>query len=713
MATTDDEIAAQLASSPTAQGSGPSPDMVADNQSAMVAQPGDNTDVNLNGTPAEIEMPPEQMGSSSEKMSVSRKGFTGKLPSAYTNADVSDQDKQIAGINQNETGQLSAVDKNTAEAKAARDEQERITGEHNAREAAINQRIQSLNMEQAGAEERASAVASSEGHKYLAAYAQQIAAARQMAVDPTGPIGSMTSAEVGGMTLANFAQGFLNARYGIKIDVSGQIDKWIDRSIQEQQRRVKQAEAGAEDQLHMYEIARQTSHDDSEARTRYHGLVVAGMQGALLAEASKYKSDMASANAAAANAELDAIGIDKKQKIYNGVYDRVEKAEQLKATIRYQNGMLSLQSEKNELNEARKALAAKNKPEGPQPLFIPDLSHNGEVKNDQGDVTHHNVIRMIDPKTPDAAAIAGKISEAGKATAQLESVLDEMSVHRKMAQKEYEDSKGAKIPGFGESWFKANSQAYREYQNDNKKAAALLVQIDYKRPNLTELDIEKSRLPFEKWYQKGSNEPQLDTIKDQARQSYDALINGPGTRDVNINDPAIQAQLQQQGMLAKDNKGTLKAVVPYNEYDKPAADKHRQVLKHEAAVAEAGPEISRTLEGEEVKEATKPSNKKAEIASPAWSKLQAEQQPESAIAVDLLVKGMINPQGFRDAAKDNPLAHTVPEKDRQLVKMHYDSLHFLADNAQDPSVRSYAEQLIETYDKTGVEGLRKLYDENQ
>lgn len=144
---------------------------------------------------------------------------------------------------------------------------------------------------------------------YLSAYREQLAGVRALAATTGNPLGSLTTSQGLAMAAAQFAQGFLGAQ-GIHIDVNGQVDRWIDRSIQEHQMQIQNARQGAQDQLHLYDIARQTSEDDWEARQRFRGFVLAGFQSQIEAEGARYGSSIASERAKQKSAELQ-LELDK------------------------------------------------------------------------------------------------------------------------------------------------------------------------------------------------------------------------------------------------------------------------------------------------------------------------------------------------------------------------------------------------------------------
>lgn len=150
--------------------------------------------------------------------------------------------------------------------------------------------------------------------KILGDYQTQLAAVRQLSASTGNPYQGMSGGQQLGLAGAEFAQGFLAAQ-GIHIDVSGQIDRWVDRSIATHQQQIANGMTLANDQLHLYDVARQNSMDDAEARQRYAGFVVAGLQSQIQANANRYQSNLANAQAAQAIAQLQV----KADQYQNGV----------------------------------------------------------------------------------------------------------------------------------------------------------------------------------------------------------------------------------------------------------------------------------------------------------------------------------------------------------------------------------------------------------
>src|SRR5690606_37884280 len=148
------------------------------------------------------------------------------------------------------------------------------TREFQQREQELQQQVISFNQQAVELEQRMAAQAQAERAAYLAQYKEQLALVKQLALQSGNPMGQLSRAEAIGLAGAQFAQGFLAAQ-GVNIDVAGQVDRWVERSIAEHQMKIQNARTAAQETLHLYEIARQNSQDEWEARQRYRGFVIA------------------------------------------------------------------------------------------------------------------------------------------------------------------------------------------------------------------------------------------------------------------------------------------------------------------------------------------------------------------------------------------------------------------------------------------------------
>lgn len=615
---------------------------------ANLAPAQSNVDLAGNAIPAQ-PVPP--VGKAGVSISESHKRYPGAKSSVEIDPWALDPNAPLA------TGaaQMGEVNRAIGEAKAAEQQKADVTRQYEAGNADVLRRQQELERQWAGIDERTSTAAAAEAHKYIAAYQEQIAAVRQMAVDPTGPIGSMSLGEAAGMSLANFAQGFLAARYGIKIDVTGQIDKWVERSIHEQERRIQQAQAGAEDQLHLWEIARQTSRDDQEAKQRYRGWIIAGMQTSLQANAAQYKSDSANADAALAIAQLDMEGVKTKQAIWNNTFNQVKQNEVLKETHWFRVQQLSLDQEKIDL----KAQLAQAKAAGKGLIPIDDPEHPGQPK------------WGVDPTDKVA------VKEGLEARGAVGVVMKRMDELQEAYEKAY--GKWGQNPKllFGDA---LASPEVREYHRA-QKAAALAI-VDYGRARrYTETHVKNimDLMPDEKGWQRGNNADAIDTIKENVRSDFENAMN-------TYSDEKFHGQI--------------------------AMPKHASEHETRKAVTEGSAPVQTPVGAEE--QAGEAGAGGVVPASTAWKKTMTEgvPQPESARAIDHLLVALADPAKFQRAAKESGFSEDTMLKDHRIVLHQAEAaIRRIAATSNNPYTRVYGQKVINALESGGTDALAELTTE--
>lgn len=298
------------------------------------------------------------------------------------------------------------------------------------------------------------AQARAESEQHLDAYRQQIAAVRQMAV--TNPIAALGGFETGGVSLAMFAQGFLAAR-GINIDVAGQVNRWVDRSIEEQRRRIDQAQQGAEDELNLWRIAQETSRNDLEARHRYRGMVLEAMTTAVDVNAARFAAPLAKSAAEVAKAKLVMEQTGVEREIRHGY--ETERLSNLKAMrdeahMRVMERMRSW--ELSIADRAQKAAAAKaQKPEKAPNLLIDS----------------RNVRRDKDGKVISGGLVVGELShdapaETQKAVISKKQLNDAVQSGSDELRKLYNELDGE----FGPGWLRnRKSEAYTLFNAERNR----------------------------------------------------------------------------------------------------------------------------------------------------------------------------------------------------------------------------------------------------
>lgn len=245
-------------------------------------------------------------------------------------------------------------------------------------------------------EQRLAGEAQAERAQYVAAYKEQLAVVKQLSMQTGNPIGNMTQGEAIGLAGAQFAQGFLAAQ-GIQIDVAGQVDRWVERSIQEHQLRIQGARATADDQMHLYEISRQNSADEWEARQRYRGFVIAGLQTAIHLNASRFQSDIAMARAGEQIARLQIEADATERSIADAHFNRANQIYASEYQRAYQMGSLSIESRKAQLEADKFAWdkSPQNPKNKPKPGDVPVMR---EVFIDPEGLKNPDGTPMLDDK---------------------------------------------------------------------------------------------------------------------------------------------------------------------------------------------------------------------------------------------------------------------------------------------------------------------------
>lgn len=363
----DQQTANELATSPTAQGGGPSPDQ------AVAPQ-----------------------GVASVSQSASFKGVPGgptAVKDIYAQHEAAAaQDNTIDGAN-TDARLAKYRDDNDKGAQAHQGEIDaaKVYGDDDKR---LHDLITAESQRQAGAEQKAQQNWSVERTERLRDYNQQLSAVQQLALQSGSPFVGMGKGAYLGLTGAEFAQGFLAAR-GVKIDVSGQIDKWVDQSIQEHQFQVTTAQNIAQDKLHLYDVARQSSMDDTEARARYGGMVVAGLQAQVAANANMYQSKLAQTQAQVAQAQLKIKGDEYSDTVINQYQARAEGRLRAEQQAAYRQSEMSIQEFRAQ--QAAKVAAAKSSAVAP-PSQLMSFTDPSDTKKDGGNKGGERAYFAVDPK---------------------------------------------------------------------------------------------------------------------------------------------------------------------------------------------------------------------------------------------------------------------------------------------------------------------------
>lgn len=97
---------------------------------------------------------------------------------------------------------------------------------------------------------------------------QHIQAVRQMTINPRAVIDGMSGSGRALSSAAVMAQAFLGMQ-GVKIDVTGQMNSWIERDIDAQRESIKTGQWAVEEDRQLYEYARAQTDTDAQALTLF------------------------------------------------------------------------------------------------------------------------------------------------------------------------------------------------------------------------------------------------------------------------------------------------------------------------------------------------------------------------------------------------------------------------------------------------------------
>lgn len=357
-----------------------------------------------------------------------------------------------------------------------------------------------LSKEAAKQEEVARQEAKISGAQFMENYSRQLAAVRAMSVDINGPLSKLTDAQRGGTALALFAQGFLAAQ-GINVNVQGQLDNWVERSIREQTRQIQQAEAGAQDQLNLWNIARQNSHDDLEARQRYRGYILEGLKAQTEMAARRFNSSIAMSQADVAKAKLDQESATTSANMRNAHVTRVLQEKNWQTDNTYKMGMLNIEQQKIGLEREKAANSLKGKKQ----QIIVDPS-DGKAKW----VVREDRINAADDAKTSAEAQANYTS------------LSKLIREAREFKQRHENNMG-KYGYF--SVFNNIDEARREYTAQTNRIAMEITRANFgKASSDKEADRVRELLPFDKWYQKGNNDTIWTKLDEDVRHSFESIV---------------------------------------------------------------------------------------------------------------------------------------------------------------------------------------------
>lgn len=536
-----------------------------------------------------------------------------------------------------------------------------LSSQHWAKQAEIFDRLNDLNETYLEVAQKIHADGKRERETAMAGIREQLAGVRLLAQQDANPLHNTSTLEDIGLTGARFAQGFLKAGYGIDIDVAGSIDREVQRALQQHQQKIQNARAGVEDEVHLYEIARQNSQDDYEALMRYRAMVIESTKVKLEAEAARFNSPLAAARAKQKIAELEmqgdmaimAVG-ERKQKAFVDLQmlglKRAKENGELKLRKEAQ-GIAAYNAQTARMGELRQQKKDDREATMDDGLTIQDPS---QVKLDEkGNVASGGkIIAKISPKNPNFKYVTG--------AQQLFGAINSGTAHlRKLKAKL--DSTG------GPEWYKrATSEEFREWE----KARNLVANTIRKHMSgAASSDVEMKQymdlLEGDKWLQVGGNDSLMDNIDTWGRQYFSTAMQAPGVVAVSGDNYAERVQVDPAG---------------------EAKDKIR--LSTDAPIVGFGAKMVETAYLQD---------KQQVAAGPAWRRFMKQMEytdggprvsdmktaPMGAMAVNYLVEGVLNPGALK--GKKDRFGAELPDSEEEIVKQSIEGLITLSQGAQHAS----------------------------
>lgn len=302
--------------------------------------------------------------SETQKVGVSHSGFNPQTYQKVRGAmggSVGEATNLLSGYEEKQQQSAGAYAVANRKRKTGLNDEMAATSEMHAEESKLLERHRDFLETQQHLEQRLYDDSKVERQKYLTAATEQLAAARQLAMQSGNPLAMLGIGGQSAMGGAQFAEGFLAAR-GVHINVTAQIDKMVDRGIQEHQQRIANVRQNAADQFHLYDIARQSSVDDFEARQRYRAFVIDGFKMSVQASAARFNSQIAMAQGQQKTAELDIMLNQHLEQMADQYQTKWMDGYKAILTNKVEQGKLAI--DRDRLAFEKKKLEAKEKPKG-------------------------------------------------------------------------------------------------------------------------------------------------------------------------------------------------------------------------------------------------------------------------------------------------------------------------------------------------------------
>lgn len=606
-----------------------------------------------------------------------RSGSYAQQDAAQTQNEVQDYRQSIAGQQQALQG-IGQANRNY--------EQELST---------IDAQKQALFQEAAKQEKQIASEAKVAGAEFMNKYTQQLSAIRSMTVDINGPLSKLSTGEKGGLSLALFAQGFLAAQ-GININVQGQVDHWVDRSIHEQERQIGQAQQAANDTLNLWQISRQNSQDELEARQRYRGYIIEGLKSQIDLAAARFNSQLATANANVSIAKLDTEAAQTASAMRNQHEQRVFEQKKWETDTAYKTQMVNLETRKLDIEQQKANAATLKAQKDAKRQFIIDPS-DGTVKW----VVTENRINAAD--------------DAKKATEQASAYqrADKLVVEAMNFRREH----------IGDTWghlspLDRRVQAKREYEAQVERLAIEMGKTEFgTRASDKEADRIKKLIPFDKWYESGTNANIWSKYREDLRSEFQAIMDNHADavpKDMqfkpehNTANPGAQAEY-----TAASTGGPPAAKFAPVETAKVVAMDSREPPNEHAYASNLYQNFSREFTDAENAPDKLPNDVEGQNFFRAKAAGNNSLMAGWAVAIDHLANGWTKPEETKKFGDDNKIYYgTKNETPDEIKAESLKALKVLASGETEDGKRvpSLAKEYARWILKTGEENVAKLVD---
>ncbi len=567
-------------------------------------------------------------------------------------------------------------------------------------------------------EQRLAGEAQADRAQYLSAYKEQLAVVRQLALQSGNPMGKLSTGEAVGLAGAQFAQGFLAAQ-GIQIDVSGQVDRWVDRSIQEHQAKIQNLRASAEDQLHLYELSRQNSEDEWEARQRYRGFVIAGLQSSIGLNASRFQSDIAMARGQEQIARLQIEADTTERSIADAYYARRAQVYQQEYTRARDMGNLAMEKRRLDLQARRDAWdrsdknpANRPKPgEGPSADFLVSDPEDLIGDDNKPVVINGKNVRVnrwrVDPAIVKAdpvraREIAKKGDESRVFYADYLDATNEM-MSKWAAAKRVRDSSGA-LSKF--SWDELSrldgSGAVQDFLNARSNWILKKVYNESgKAVTEQEFNRQQEQASIDKLLARNGDktEKTFATLRERGRKQFERRMEDGFVPVAEDDESYVKGAAPASPRTAAENRAIIGGQKPDPGF--AAIEKGKAVAKDSEDV------VTKSVSG-------------------AWADFQRKQlsegtkiklgQPEYAVVVDHLAAAYARPNYFRVHSHSWGVKVDKDETAKEIREQSYDAIKQLALGNSDkgsvpPELMDYAQHVLDGID--GDEELSKAGEHDQ